>query len=154
MSRTASCCYRHCRAVLRLSFAKCNFADLLLAASARSRDCAEFCESTEDLHTGILSSLPHIRSRLFTAFQPSPLHHPSRCLCRCKGHAARAKVSTQAAKRAVADSLNPLTHTGILQLVCDLVGPGEFIFLALVNKLFRACSLKVPQFDGVDLVQD
>jgi hypothetical protein len=63
-------------------------------------------------------------------------------------------VATRAAKRAVADCLNPLNHTGILQQVCDLVGPGEYIFLALVNKLFRACSLKVPQFDGVDLVQD
>lgn len=62
-------------------------------------------------------------------------------------------VATRAAKRAAADSLNPLNHTGILQVVCDLIGPGEFVFLALINKQFRACCLNVSQFDGVDLIE-
>jgi hypothetical protein len=60
-------------------------------------------------------------------------------------------VTTRAVKRAVADSRNPLMHKGILQLVLDLVGPGDFLFVSLVSKLFKACTESVAALDGTEL---
>eukprot|EP00953_Heterococcus_sp_UTEX-ZZ885_P002326 1769-Heterococcus_DN1.PRE.1 len=60
-------------------------------------------------------------------------------------------VATRAVKRAVADSQNPLMHKGILQLVLDLVGPGEHLFVALVSTLFKECNASVKASDGVEL---
>jgi hypothetical protein len=54
-----------------------------------------------------------------------------------------------AQERSVADDRNPLHQRGILQLVLDLVGPGEHAFLATVSKSFRACYQKVPAVKGM-----
>jgi hypothetical protein len=47
-------------------------------------------------------------------------------------------------ERSAADERNPLHQSGILQLVLDLVGPGEHLLLATVSKSFRACYQNVP----------
>eukprot|EP00953_Heterococcus_sp_UTEX-ZZ885_P015015 8475-Heterococcus_DN1.PRE.1 len=52
--------------------------------------------------------------------------------------------SEHAQERSAADDCNPLHLTGILQLVLDLVGPGEHLLLATVSKSFRACYQNVP----------
>jgi hypothetical protein len=56
----------------------------------------------------------------------------------------------RAGKRTAPESSNPLHHTPILQLVLDLVGLREHIFLSTVSKGFRACYLKVPLIDEED----
>jgi hypothetical protein len=52
-------------------------------------------------------------------------------------------VATRAQKRCVADSKNPLQHTGILQRVLDYVGSGHWCFVAEVSSLWRALYARV-----------
>jgi hypothetical protein len=61
-------------------------------------------------------------------------------------------VSTRAAKRAVADALHPLNHSGILEQVLQFVGAGNYLFLALVSIKFCCCCLNTEDstIDGYD----
>jgi hypothetical protein len=52
-------------------------------------------------------------------------------------------VSTRAGKRAVLSGNSPLLDVGILQRVCDFVGPGQHIFVAAVSTAFRAACGQV-----------
>jgi hypothetical protein len=81
-----------------------------------------------------------------TRFSGKPFYL-ERCICVQLAN----MVATRAVKRAVADSQNPLMHKGILQLVLDLVGPGEHLFVALVSTLFKECNISVKASDGVEL---
>jgi hypothetical protein len=58
-------------------------------------------------------------------------------------------VDERAHKRSAADGNNPLSQEGILQLVIDLVGPGEHAFVATVSKGFRAYYMNVQVDEGV-----
>jgi hypothetical protein len=44
----------------------------------------------------------------------------------------------RARKRCAADDNSPLHDEGILQVIVDLVGPGEHAFVSAVSKHFRA----------------
>jgi hypothetical protein len=46
-------------------------------------------------------------------------------------------VSTRAGKRAVAEALHPLNHSGILDEVLDFVGSGQFASSPLCLKAFE-----------------
>eukprot|EP00953_Heterococcus_sp_UTEX-ZZ885_P000624 864-Heterococcus_DN1.PRE.1 len=52
-------------------------------------------------------------------------------------------VSTRAGS-AVLSGNSPLLEAGILQRVCEFVGPGQHIFVATVSKAFHAACAKVP----------
>jgi hypothetical protein len=61
----------------------------------------------------------------------------------CTQHSLKLMVSTRAGKRAVLSGNSPLLDAGILQRVCEFVGPGQHIFVATVSKAFRAACAKV-----------
>jgi hypothetical protein len=58
-----------------------------------------------------------------------------------------AMVATRACKRAVVDASDPLSDAGILNQVLSYAGAGEWIFYALINKLWLECYRAVPAHD-------
>jgi hypothetical protein len=55
----------------------------------------------------------------------------------------------RAHKRSAAAGSNPLHDRDILQLILNMVGPAEHVFLSTVSKSFRECYLNVPALVGV-----
>ena len=58
------------------------------------------------------------------------------------------------AKRSAACSQNPLHDDGLLQLILDFVGVGDFFFVGAVSKQFKRCSLQLSSFKTFLYTQD
>jgi hypothetical protein len=52
-------------------------------------------------------------------------------------------MSTRSKKQVVADYSNPLDHAGLLELILELVGPGEALFIRCVDSNWKACYDKL-----------
>jgi hypothetical protein len=59
---------------------------------------------------------------------------------------ADSSCAERARKRCAADDNSPLHNEGLLQVIVDLVGPGEHAFVSTISKHFRACCLQVQRF--------
>eukprot|EP00953_Heterococcus_sp_UTEX-ZZ885_P035301 18235-Heterococcus_DN1.PRE.1 len=57
------------------------------------------------------------------------------------------------AKRSALGSQNPLHHDDTLQLILDLVGAGDYFFLAAVSKQFKRCCLQLPSFETLRFME-